>query len=138
MRADPRIDAGRIALWFFSGGGLLLADWLRAPPDWLRCVAASYPLLAPLPDWNVDQRFRPAEAVGDAGTLPIVLTRVGRERPPIADTVEAFIAAARASQARLEVIDVPHGQHAFDVLDHTDESRTAVENAFDTVVAHLA
>ncbi|MGH3395801.1 MAG: hypothetical protein ACRDPO_14035 [Streptosporangiaceae bacterium] len=67
-----------------------------------------------------------------------MLTRVGRERPPIADTVEAFIAAARASQARVEVIDVPHGQHAFDVLDHTDESRTAVENAFDTVVAHLA
>ncbi|MGH3395795.1 MAG: hypothetical protein ACRDPO_14005 [Streptosporangiaceae bacterium] len=70
VRADPRIDAGRIALWFFSGGGLLLADWLRAPPDWLRCVAASYPLLAPLPDWTVDPRFRPAEAVGDAGTLP--------------------------------------------------------------------
>jgi acetyl esterase/lipase len=138
VRADPRIDPGRIALWFFSGGGLLLADWLRTPPDWLRCVAASYPLLAPLPDWNVDPRFRPAEAVGAAGAPPIVLTRVGREHPAIADTVEAFIAAARASQARLEIIDVPHGQHAFDVLDHTDESRQAVENAFDAVVAHLA
>jgi dienelactone hydrolase len=46
VRADPRIDAGRIGLWFFSGGGLLLADWLRTPPDWLRCAAATYPLLA--------------------------------------------------------------------------------------------
>lgn len=138
VREDPRIDADRIALWFFSGGGLLLADWLRTPPDWLRCVASSYPLLAPLPGWGVDPRFRPAEAVGEAGTVPMVLTRVGRENPAIAATVEAFITAARASQARLEVIDVPHGQHAFDVLDHTDESRTAVENAFDTIVAHLA
>ena len=138
VRADPRIDPGRLALWFFSGGGLLLADWLRTPPDWLRCAAASYPLLAPLPDWNVDPRFRPAQAVGEAGTLPIVVTRVGRERPPIAETVEAFTAAARAGQARLEIIDVPHGQHAFDMLDHTDESRQAVEKAFDAVVAHLA
>jgi dipeptidyl aminopeptidase/acylaminoacyl peptidase len=44
-RADPRVDRDRVALWFFSGGGLLLADWLRQPPDWLRCLAASYPLL---------------------------------------------------------------------------------------------
>jgi dipeptidyl aminopeptidase/acylaminoacyl peptidase len=62
VRADPRIDADRIALWFFSGGGLLLADWLRRPPNWLRCAAATYPLLAPLPDRNVDPGFRPAEA----------------------------------------------------------------------------
>ena len=137
VRADPRIDAGRVALWFFSGGGLLLADWLRTPPDWLRCTAASYPLLAPLPDWGVDPRFRPAEAVGQAGPLPNVLTRVGRERPAIADTVEAFIAAARDCQARLDVIDVPHGQHGFDMLDHTDESRQAVERAFGAVAAHL-
>jgi acetyl esterase/lipase len=138
VRADRRIDADRIALWFFSGGGLLLAEWLRAPSPWLRCAAASYPVLAPLPDWNVHPRFRPAEAVRGAGTLPIVLTRVGRERPAIASTVEAFIAAARACQARLEIIDVPHGQHAFDIRDHNDESSQAVEHAFGTVAAHLA
>ena len=43
-----------LALWFFSGGGLLLADWLRDPPPWLRCIAASYPLLGPLPGWPDD------------------------------------------------------------------------------------
>jgi acetyl esterase/lipase len=137
VRADPRVDADRMAIWFFSGGGLLLADWLRGPRDWLRCVALSYPLLAPLPGWTVDARFRPTEAVAAAGALPIVLTLVGRERPPIADTVEAFIAAARACKARLDVVDVPHGRHAFDVIDHTDESRLAVEHAFDAVLATL-
>lgn len=136
-QADPRVDPDRIALWFFSGGGLLLADWLHTTPDWLRCVAATYPLLAPLPDRPVDPRFRPAEALAMAGTLPIVLTRVGLERPQLADRVEAFVAAADACGARLEIIDVPHGRHGFDMLDHTDESRKAVEQAFDRVITAL-
>lgn len=134
VRADPRVDAGRIALWFFSGGGPLLADWLRTPPQWLRCAAASYPVLAPLPRRYIDPRFRPAEAVTSAGALPIVLTRVGRERPPIAATVEAFVAAAHASGANLKIIDVPHGRHGFDILDHTDESRHAVAHGIATVL----
>jgi acetyl esterase/lipase len=136
-RADPRVDADRVAIWFFSGGGLLLADWLRTPPAWLRCVAASYPLLGRRPGWPVDPRFNPAEAVAGAGSLPIVLTRVGRERPPLAAMVEVFVTAARGCGAGLEIIDVPNGQHSFDVLDHTDESRKAVERAFDAVVAAL-
>ncbi|HEY0360519.1 MAG TPA: dienelactone hydrolase family protein [Mycobacteriales bacterium] len=137
-RADPRVDADRVAVWFFSGGGLLLADWLRAPPEWLRCVAATYPLLAPLPGWVVDPRFRPAQAVAAAGALPIVLTRVGHENPDIAATVEAFVAAASACAARLEIIDVPDGHHGFDNLDHTEQSRDAVERAVETVLGALA
>src|SRR5215470_3841816 len=121
VRADPRVDADRVAIWFFSGGGLLAADWLRRSPAWLRCVAASYPVLAALPGRVVDPRFRPVEAVSTAGIPPIVLTRVGRERPAIADTVEAFIDGARACGARLTIVDVPNGQHGFDVADDTDE-----------------
>jgi dienelactone hydrolase len=137
IRADPRVDADRVAIWFFSGGGPLIADWLRRPPRWLRCVAATYPVLASLPGRTMDSRFRPAEAVLTAGMLPIVLTRVGRERRAIADTVEAFILAARACGAHLAIIDVPNGRHGFDMLDHTDESRDAVSQAFDTVLAEL-
>jgi acetyl esterase/lipase len=131
-RADPRVDADRVAVWFFSGGGLLLADWLRTPPEWLRGVAATYPVLACPPEFG--SRFQPALAVAEAGALPIVLTRVGREDPRIAATVEAFVAAAQACGARLEIIDVPNGQHSFDLLDYTDESRQAVERAVDAVL----
>ena len=134
VRSDRRVDADRIAIWFFSGGGLLLAEWLRTPPGWLRCVAASYPVLAPLPGWEVDPGFRPAETIASAGDLPIVLTRVGRERPQIAATVDAFTKAADSCGAQVEIIDVPDGQHAFDMLDYTDESRQAVEHALDAVV----
>jgi acetyl esterase/lipase len=134
-RADERVDGDRIALWFFSGGGLLMADWLRDPPPWLRCIAASYPLLGPLPGWPDDPRLRIVEAAAGAGSLPIVLTRVGLEKPAITATVEAFIAAAPKG---LEVIDVPDGHHGFDYLDHTDQSRDAVAKAFDSVLAKLA
>jgi acetyl esterase/lipase len=136
-REDPRVDADRIAIWFFSGSGLLLADWLREPRDWLRCVAVTYPLLAAKPGSPVGPRFRPAEAVATAGALPIVLTRVGREQPQLAEMVEAFVAAARAANARLDIVDVPNGRHGFDMLDHTDESRQAVELAFGAVLAEL-
>ncbi|OAH10202.1 alpha/beta hydrolase [Streptomyces jeddahensis] len=138
LRADPRIDPERIALWYFSGGGLLLADSLAEPPSWLRCAAVTYPVLVPLPGWPaVESRFRPAAAVSAAGRLPIVLTRVGLENAEIAATVEEFLAAAKACGADVEVIDVPDGHHVFDTIDHTEQSRRAVERAMRTVVGHL-
>jgi acetyl esterase/lipase len=136
-RADPRVDADRIAFWVFSGAGPLLADWVRTPPSWLRCVAASYPLLAPFPGWPVDERFLPVQAIAAAATeLPIVLTKVGLENPVIASTVEEFIAAAAG--ANLEVVDVPDGHHSFDIVDHTEQSRAAVEQALSRVIAAFA
>ncbi|MGW1733533.1 alpha/beta hydrolase [Streptomyces sp. NPDC001999] len=138
VRDDPRVDADRIALWFFSAGGLLCADWLAAPPRWLRCVAANYPVLAPLPGWSaVDARFSPVAAVRTAGELPIVLTRAGLEHAEFAATVEEFLAAAKAVDARTEIIDVPAGHHGFDAADHIDDSRHAVAAAHDAVQAHL-
>lgn len=139
VRADPRVDADRIALWFLSGGSLISADWLRRPPAWLRCVAASYPVLVPLPGWGpVDDRFRPADAVAGAGALPVVLTRVGRESPGLAATVEEFLEASTKCGADVEVVDVPNGRHAFETLDLTDESREAVRRAMRSVLGHLS
>ncbi|MFI8946468.1 alpha/beta fold hydrolase [Streptomyces sp. NPDC053750] len=136
VRADPRVDAERIALWFFSGGGLLAADWLDAPPPWLRCLAATYPVLAPLPNWGLSAtRFHPAHALANAGALPVVLTRVGLEMPEIAATVEEFLAAAKDCGAEVEVVDVPHGHHAFETVDPTDESREAVHRAMRSVLS---
>jgi acetyl esterase/lipase len=136
-RALAGVDADRVALWFFSGSGLLAADWLRDPAPWLRCIALTYPVLAPSPRLDIGSRFRPVEAVRNAGPLPILLTRVGRERPEIAATVAAFTAQADIHQARLTVIDVPEGQHGFDTLDHDEVSRAAVSQAMTWVVAAL-
>jgi acetyl esterase/lipase len=137
-RTDPRVDADRIALWFFSGGGPLTADWLAAPPSWLRCLAATYPILAPMPNWGLEgSRFRPVRAVAQAGGLPIVLTRAGLESPEIAATVAEFLDAAEESGANVETVDVPNGRHGFETLDPTDESREAVHHAMRSVLTHL-
>ena len=135
-RALPGVDADRVALWFFSAGGLLTADWLAKPPPYLRCVAVTYPILAP-PPGTLGARFRPIDAVRAAGGLPILVTRVGRERAEVAATVEAFIAEAELRQVPVAVIDVPEGQHGFDTLDHAESSRAAVSRAMTWVVTAL-
>ncbi|MFH8623628.1 dienelactone hydrolase family protein [Streptomyces vietnamensis] len=138
VRADPRVDGDRIALWFFSTGGLLTADWLAAPTPWLRCVAANYPALAPLPGWEaVESRFRPVDTVGTADGPPVVLTRAGLEHEVIAATVEEFLTAAKERGADVEIIDAPNGHHAFELVDPTDESRAVLERSMRAVLARL-
>ncbi|MFF5970450.1 alpha/beta fold hydrolase [Streptomyces sp. NPDC012769] len=138
VRADPRVDGERIALWFFSGGGLLAADWLAAPPSWLRCVALSYPVLAPPPDWRaVPARFHPVRAVG-ASSPPVVLTRAGLEHPVFQATVDAFRTAADRAGATVDLVDVPLAHHGFETVDHTEETRTAVVRAVRSVLRHVA
>ncbi|MEV1047536.1 alpha/beta hydrolase [Streptomyces sp. NPDC049916] len=137
VRADPRVDADRVALWFFSGGGPLMADWLTAPPPWLRCLAANYPILSPLPGWGpVGPRFRPVQALAHAGRLPLVLVRAGREDARIAATVEEFLTEAERCGANVEVVDVPNGRHGFETLG-PDDAREAVHRAAAAVLARM-
>ncbi|MFJ4602540.1 alpha/beta fold hydrolase [Streptomyces griseoluteus] len=138
VRAHPGVDGDRVALWFFSGGGPLAAPWLSEPPPWLRCLAASYPLLEPIPGHGTDgDRFRPAAAVRGAGNLPVVLTRVGLEDPMLDATVERFLDAAGECGAEVEVIPAPHCRHGFETLDRTAEARAAVREAMGRVLGHL-
>jgi acetyl esterase/lipase len=129
IRERPEVDGDRVAVWAFSGGGLLVSRWLADPPAWLRCLALSYPMVHP-PSSPGSVAPRPG--------LPIVLTRVGRERPALQDTVDAFLAAAAEAGAGVQRIDVPDGQHAFDMVDHEPRSREAVTEAMDAVQRHLA
>ncbi|MEU6383900.1 alpha/beta hydrolase [Streptomyces bauhiniae] len=138
VRAHPRVDGDRVALWFFSGSGPLSAPWLSAPPPWLRCLAANYPLLEPLPGHRTDgDRFRPAAAVRGARDLPIVLTRVGLEDPVLDATVERFLDAAGECGTEVEVVAAPHCRHGFETVDHTEEARAVVREAMGRVFANL-
>jgi acetyl esterase/lipase len=133
VRSRPEVDADRVALWAFSGGGMLVGRWLAESPAWLRCIALSYPILRfPLPAGSPPS---PCDVLGPG--RPIVLTRVGRERPEVQATVDAFLARAAAVHAAVEVIDLPDGQHGFDCLDHAPWSRNAVTAAMNAVHRHL-
>jgi len=143
LRSDPRVDPDRVALWFFSGAGLLAGEWLDSRPDWLRCVALTYPLLATPP--GVEELVNAAEVIGkhDRGggvgsepstDLPVLLTRAGLEREELAGPVAELVSAGGTA---LDIIDVPKGHHGFDMLDHTEESRAAVTKALDWAIAHL-
>jgi acetyl esterase/lipase len=132
LRADPQIDPDRVGLWFFSGAGLLAGEWLDSCPDWLRFVALTYPRLATPP--GVDELVSAAEVIGKHKDLPVLLTRVGREREELAGPVAEFVSAGGTA---LDIIDVPKGQHGFDMLDHDEESRAAVTKALDWAIAHL-
>jgi dienelactone hydrolase len=143
LRADPQVDPERVVLWFFSGAGLLAGEWLDSRPSWLRAVALTYPMLATPP--GVDELVSAAEVIGKNGRgggagnvsntdLPVLLTRVGREREELARPVAEFVSAGGAA---LDIIDVPKGQHGFDMLDHSEESRAAVTKALDWAIAHL-
>ena len=68
---------------------------------------------------------------------PIVLTRVGLERPEFQAKVDDFLARAKEAGADVRVIDVPDGHHGFDALDHTDQSRDAVRAAIAAVTEKL-
>ncbi|MFI7062022.1 nuclear transport factor 2 family protein [Kribbella sp. NPDC050124] len=132
LRSDPRVDPDRVALWFFSGAGLLAGEWLDSRPDWLRCVALTYPLLATPP--GVEELVNAAEVIGKHKNLPVLLTRAGLELEEFAGPVAEFVSAGGTA---LDIIDVPKGHHGFDMLDHTEESRAAVTKALDWAIAHL-
>ena len=136
LRTHPRVDGDRVALWFFSGAGPLASEFLHNPPQWLRCVALTYPVLGDSELVTV-RGLHPVEAVAGAGGLPIVMTVAGRELPDVAPTQPPFVEAARAAGVQLQLIDVPEGRHGFDVLDHTDESRAAVGAALTAVTEAL-
>ncbi|MCS7478066.1 hypothetical protein ACFFQW_13655 [Umezawaea endophytica] len=119
VRAADEVDGDRVAVWAFSGGALLVGRWLGESPEWLRCLAFSYPLLG-----SADE-VRPGR--------PLVVTRVGLELPERQVTVDRLLEQAPDAQ----VVEVPDGQHAFDVLDHTEQSRNAVEQAVGLVLGHL-
>jgi acetyl esterase/lipase len=140
VRADPRADADRVVLWFFSGGGMLSAGWLHDPAPWLRGIALTYPVVTPLPGMVAAAGHEgPAAVVARAGAAPaILLTRVGREHPGFVASVDAFLAGAAGAGVAVEVIDVPDGHHSFDVVDHTEQSRAAVRRAVEWVRARQA
>jgi dienelactone hydrolase len=128
------IDPARIGVWACSGHvPTALALTAREP---VACAAFLYGYLLDLDG---------ATAVADAAKqfyfatppvtldelpldLPYLIVRAVRdELPGLDDTLQRFVAAARARGMRIEVIEHPTGPHAFDLVDDSPTTRALVD-----------
>ena len=138
-RALDSVDPDRIALWFFSAGGGLAADWLFKRPGWLRCIAWTYPVLVPPPEWPDERRarFDTVAAASATPTLPKLLLRVGDEYEYFEQNQNAFVDALGTRDGDLEVIELPDAEHGFEHFGYVEESRAAVDQAMRWVANNL-
>jgi acetyl esterase/lipase len=139
VRRHPAVDADRVLLWFFSGGGVLAGPFLSSPADWLAGVALTYPMCGHRDDDGGSDLTTPVDAVRAGCDVPLLLTRVEHERDWIVPSQRELLAAAERSGTDVEVIDVPGAQHGFETVDHTDPAREAITRgvawAWQTVTA---
>jgi acetyl esterase/lipase len=124
---ELNVDADRIALWYFSGGGLLMTPLLLDRPDYVRCMLAFYAYLQP-----VEMQVRTKGA-----GFPIFIARAGLDQPMINDTIDSFVQEALAGNAILDVMNHPAGRHGFDILDHDERSREIIARAVAFAQAHV-
>ena len=146
---SPGVDADRVALWAFSGGGPLLAAPLRERPPWLRAVVAYYAVLdlqppAPGAEDGLDpEQRREFSAVGGLGedarsAPPLLVARAGLDSPWLNAGLDRFVERALAAGATIDLLNHPHGRHAFDVLDDDPRSRQIIRRTLAFLQDHLA
>jgi acetyl esterase/lipase len=125
--AELSVDADRIALWYFSGGGPLMTSILHDRPDYVRCMLAFYAYLQP----------RQAQVRSTGGGLPIFLARAGLDQPLINETIDQFVQEALAGNATLDLMNHPAGRHGFDILDDDERSREIIARAVAFAQTHV-
>ena len=136
------VDADRIALWAFSGGGPFLSAHLREQWPFVRAVIAYYAALdlqVPPPGAasgitdETRREFSPLRFLAVAGekTPPLLVARAGRDNPWLNASIDRFVQEALARSAPLELMTHPTGQHGFDILDDDDRSREIIGRTLD-------
>jgi acetyl esterase/lipase len=142
------IDADRVAIWVFSGGGAFLSQPIRETPAWVRCLVSYYAALdnrtprVGVPNAISDEvrlAFSPAAHVAaSAGKLPpILIARAGRDDAHLNASVDSFVREAIAANAPLELITHPSGRHGFDILDDDARSREILARTIEFLRTHL-
>jgi dipeptidyl aminopeptidase/acylaminoacyl peptidase len=135
LRTDPRVDAERVGLWFFSVGGLLMGSFLDPVPEGVRAVAGTYVAVAD-PDL-VGTALAQAVDTAPTSTVPLLLVRPEHDFDWIVPDTDELLARCATAGRRVDVIDVPGAHHAFETVDDTDAARAAVRGSVDWWAAAL-
>jgi acetyl esterase/lipase len=140
---DLGIDAGRLALWAFSGGGVFLTGPIRRPLHFIRGLVGFYTVM--------DLRSFPgadSSRVSGGGRLahlsavaaleeasgpipPILIGRAGLDLAPVNGSIDRFVESALRKNVDLTLRNHPAGEHGFDILNDDDVSRDIIRHAFD-------
>lgn len=124
----------RVCLWAFSGGGPLLARWLRSTPASVRCVVAYYAALH-----ASTSEFSAADSIetNTGWVPPMLVARAGLDVPQLNETIDRFIAVALKKNSMIDVMNHPNGQHGFDCRDDNERTREILGRTVEFVRTHL-
>jgi acetyl esterase/lipase len=143
------VDADRLALWAFSGGGPFLAASLRERPKWLRAIIAYYAVLdlqQPTPgddsgiSTELRRTFSAVDALGQSARSapPMLVARAGLDNPWLNGTIDRFIEKGLNGGAALDVLNHPDGRHSFDILDNDVRSKQIIRRTVEFLRDNLA
>jgi acetyl esterase/lipase len=142
------IDDERLGLWAFSGGGPLLAEFLRRPPVYIRALIFFYALLDLRPllgqagvviDEATAARLSPQSALETAAETapPVFIGRAGLDNPGLNSTIDQFAALALKKNLLLTLANHPRGVHGFDVRNDDARTREIIGQAFEFLHTQL-
>jgi dienelactone hydrolase len=135
LRTDPRVDAGRIGLWFFSAGGLLMGSFLDPVPEGVTAVAGTY---AGVADPDLDgAEIRQAVDTAAGSAVPLLLVRPEHDFDWIVSATDELIERCSSADRTVDVIEVAGAHHGFETVDDTDASREAVRRSIAWWVENL-
>jgi acetyl esterase/lipase len=148
MHASELRATDRFCLIAFSGGGPLLAAFLKSPPADVQCLVGFYPILDTADTNNAEaevteEQRREYSAVAalaghEAPSIPLLIARAGRDQiPGVKESIEKFSALALEKNANLTLLNHPTGKHGFDFLNDDDRSREIIVTAIEFMKRHL-
>jgi len=138
--AKSGLDTSRLCSWHFSAGGTVAGTMLseKSPAS---CVVLTYAILS-LGEGDKDPQLAPHSALVQAHERgdklpPTLVVRAGRDAKPLNDSIDAFVAAALARNAPVSLINYPTGDHGFEILNDTDETRRVIAQSIAWVKSRL-
>jgi dienelactone hydrolase len=143
------LDADRLCLWAFSGGGSHLYFALHNRPAYVKCIVAYYAILL---DLRQEKELSPASSddeirelslskylrEGPTVTLPILIARAGLDQPFLNRVTDIFVQEALASNIMLELINYAQGRHGFDIFDDNAQTRAIIAKTVGFIKAQMS
>jgi len=134
------LDTSRLCSWHFSAGGTV-AGTMLSEKSAASCVVVTYAILS-LGEADQDPRLAPYSAVVQARERadkfpPTLVVRAGRDAKVLNDSIDAFISAALLKNAPVSLINYPAGDHGFEILNDSDETRRVIAQSIAWVKSRL-